>query len=171
MNCYFNSSKTEDLFFEITSNQSTDFSRYNYFYASYLADIGKVESANSIINEALKHYPRNLLLNQYRVDLKNNNVRAFDCKKKNMLLRRYCILQLTHYPRRTHSLSNFYLNLAKFLMKIFSYDTLAENFYKTNNYIKAKKIYNNLSQYGEAFNWYSSKQLKIYIKTEKKMML
>ena len=73
-----------------------------------------------------------------------------------------------------YSLSNFYLNLAKFLNEDFhSYDTLlAENFYKTNNYIKAKKIYNNLSQYGEAFNWYSSKQLaRIYIKIEKKMML
>ena len=173
LNCYFNSSKTEDLFFEITSNQSTDFSRYNYFYASYLADIGKVESASSIINEALKHYPRNLLLNQYRIDLKkNNNVRAFDCKKEEHVIAE--ILYITANAlssQNIYSLSNFYLNLAKFLNEDFhSYDTLlAENFYKTNNYIKAKKIYNNLSQYGEAFNWYSSKQLaRIYIKIEKK---
>ena len=63
-------------------------------------------------------------------------------------------------------LSNFYLNLAKYLNEDFhSYDTLlAENFYKVDNFKKAKKIYNNLSKKGEAFNWYSSKQLaRIYI--------
>ena len=38
-----------------------------------------------------------------------------------------------------------------------------------NNFKKAKKIYNNLSKKGEAFNWYSSKQLaKIYLKEENK---
>ena len=43
-------------------------------------------------------------------------------------------------------LSNFYLNLAKYLNEDFhSYDTLlAENFYKINEYTKAKKIYEKL---------------------------
>ena len=65
-----------------------------------------------------------------------------------------------------YSLSNFYLNLAKYLNKDFhSYNTLlAENFYKVNNFDKAKKIFNGISKEGEGFKWYSSKQLaKIYI--------
>ena len=46
---------------------------------------------------------------------------------------------------------------------------LAENFYKINNYTKAKKIYNNLSKRGKAFSWYSAKQLaKIFLEEEKK---
>ena len=70
-----------------------------------------------------------------------------------------------------YSLSNFYLNLAKYLNEDFhSYDTLmAENFYKISNFKKAKKIYNNLSKKGKAFHWYSSKQLaKIFIESENK---
>jgi tetratricopeptide (TPR) repeat protein len=70
-----------------------------------------------------------------------------------------------------YTLSNFYLNLAKFLNEKFhSYDTLlAENFYKIDNYTEAKKIYESLSKKGKAFRWYSSKQLaRIYIKEENK---
>ena len=70
-----------------------------------------------------------------------------------------------------YTLSNFYLNLAKYLNEDFiSYDTLlAENFYKVDNFEKAKKIYDNLSKYGEAFNWYSSKQIaRILILEENK---
>ena len=70
-----------------------------------------------------------------------------------------------------YPLSNFYLNLAKYLNEDFiSYDTLlAENFYKVDNFEKAKKIYDNLSKYGEAFNWYSSKQIaRILILEENK---
>ena len=34
LNCYFNSLDTNNLFNQLISNQKTDFSRYNYFYAS-----------------------------------------------------------------------------------------------------------------------------------------
>ena len=63
------------------------------------------------------------------------------------------------------------MNLAKFLNKDFhSFDTLlAENFYKVDNFEKAKKIYRNLLKRGEAFKWYSTKQLaRISIKEEER---
>ena len=173
LNCYFSSPKTNDLFFEIISNQNTDFSRYNYFYASHLASTGELKSASGIVNKALKLYPRNLLLNQYKIDLiENKNANAFDCKKEEHAIAE--ILYITANAlsaQNIYPLSNFYLNLAKYLNEDFhSYETLlAENFYKTNNYKKAKKIYDDLSKHGEAFNWYSSKQLaRIYIKTKNK---
>ena len=65
LNCYFDSPKTNSLFTEITSNQKTDFSRYNYFYAVHNASKGKIGKAKKIVKLALEHYPRNLLLNQY----------------------------------------------------------------------------------------------------------
>ena len=61
----FDSPKTNGLFNELTMNQKTDFSRYYYFYASYLASNGKINNASEIVNSALKLYPRNLLLNQF----------------------------------------------------------------------------------------------------------
>ena len=59
------------------------------------------------------------------------------------------------------------MNLAKYLNEDFiSYNTLlAENFYKINNFKTAKRIYKDLSKYGDAYNWYSSKQIaRILIK-------
>ncbi len=173
LNCYYNSSKINNLFEELISNEKTDFSRYNYFYASYLANSGKIDKAKDIINSALKLYPRNLLLNQYKLDLnREKNTSSFNCKnEKHIIAEILYIASNALSSQSMYSLSDFYLNLAKYLNKDFhSYDTLlAENFYKVNNFKDAKKIYDSLNKKGKAFKWYSSKQLaKIYIKEKKK---
>ena len=172
LHCYFDSPKTDDLFSKITSSQKTDFSRYNYFHASYIASTGNINNAKEITNYALKFYPRNLLLNQYQIDLNNNkNIFLFDCKKaKHVIAEILYIAANALSSQSIYSQSNFFLNLSKYLNEDFiSYNSLlAENFYKTNDFKKAKKIYFDLSKYGEAFNWYSSKQLaKIFIKDNK----
>ena len=163
LHCYFDSLSTEKHYTEILSNQDTDFSRYNYFFASYFVSIGKINKAKEIVANALELYPRNLLLNQYKIDLNaNKNIFKFDCKKEQHVVAEILYITANALSSQSiYSLSNFYLNLAKFLNEDFdSYDTLlAENFYKIENFKKAKKIYNELSKNGEAFHWYSSKQL------------
>ncbi len=173
LGCYFDHTNSDKFFSELIYDQNTDFSRYYYFYASYLALSGKIKEAKEIVDSALETYPRNLLLNQYKIDLnENRNVQAFNCKKEEHIISE--ILYITSNALSAQSiypLSNFYLNLAKYLNEDFhSYDTLlAENFYKTNNFDTAKKIYNNLSKKGEAFNWYSSKQIaRIFLKKDSK---
>ena len=168
LNCYFDSPNTNNLFEKLTLNENIDFSRYNYFYASFVANSGKLDEAKKIINSALKSHPRNLLLNQYKTDLnQGNNTPSFNCKNKEHVIAE--ILYITSNALSSQSiypLSDFYLNLAKYLNKDFhSYDTLsAENFYKNNNFENAKKIYSKLSKKGKSFQWYSSKQLaRIYI--------
>jgi predicted Zn-dependent protease len=159
------------LFDQLTKNNKTDFSRYSYFYASHVFSSEKIKAAKNIVQSALKQYPRNLLLNQYKIDLnKPKKINRFNCKKENHIVAE--ILYIASNALSSQSLypfSNFYLNLAKFLNEDFySYDTLlAENFYNINNFEKAKKIYKNLSKEGEAFKWYSTKQLaKILIQEE-----
>ena len=173
LSCYFESPNTEDLYNELVSNQKTDFSRYNYFYASYVASTNK-NRAKELINSALTLYPRNLLLNQYKIDLnENKNISLFNCKQKEHVVAEILYITANALSSQSiYSLSNFYLNLAKYLNKDFiSYDTLlAENYYKINNFKKAKKIYKNLIRYGEAFDWYSSKQLtRILLQEENKI--
>ena len=172
LNCYYNSSDTNELFSTLNSNQRTDFSRYNYFHASYAISIGKINEAKSIVQSALKLYPRNLLLNQYKIDLNElKNMDAFDCRKEKHVAAEILYITANALSSQSlYSLSNFYLNLAKFLNEDFhSFETLlAENFYKTNNFEDAKKIYKNLSKKGEAFKWYSTKQLaRIFIQEKK----
>ena len=173
LNCYFNSSNTNSLFEELVSNEKTDFSRYNYFYASFAASSKKVDKAKNIVNSALKFYPRNLLLNQYKLDLNQSNLASnFDCNNKTHVIAE--ILYITSNALSSQSiypLSNFYLNLTKYLNEEFhSYDTLlAENFYKIGNFEEAKKTYDNIGKKGKAFKWYASKQLaRIYIQEENK---
>ena len=173
LNCYFDSPNTENLYKELISNKKTDFSRYNYFYASFMGNSGKTNEAKQIVNSALKSYPRNLKLNQFKADLnENKNISIFNCKNEAHVSAE--ILYITANALSSQSiypLSNFYLNLAKFLNEDFhSYDTLlAENFYKIENFNEAKKIYNSLSKKGEAYSWYSAKQLaRIYLQEEEK---
>lgn len=173
LNCYFNSPNANSSFEELVSNEKTDFSRYNYFYASFAASSKKIDKAKNIVNSALKSYPRNLLLNQYKLDLNQGNFTSnFDCNNKGHVIAE--ILYITSNAlssQSIYSLSNFYLNLAKYLNKEFhSYDTLlAENFYKIDNFEEAKKIYENVGKKGKAFKWHASKQLaKIYIQDENK---
>ena len=169
LNCYFDNQNTDDLFIKITSNQEIDFSRYNYFHASYKASNEMLDNAKKIVNSALTLYPRNLLLNQYKIDLeKNKNISVFNCEEEGDVIAEILYIASNALSSQSiYPLSNFYLNLAKYLNEDFlSYDTLlAENYFKVGNLNKAKKIYGNLSNKGEAFNWHSSKQLaKIYIK-------
>ena len=173
LNCYFDNQNTDNLFTKITSNQEIDFSRYNYFHASYKASNEMLDNAKKIVNSALTLYPRNLLLNQYKIDLeKNKNISVFNCSKEGDVVAEILYIASNALSSQSiYPLSNFYLNLAKYLNEDFlSYDTLlAENYFKIGNLNKAKKIYGNLSSKGEAFNWYSSKQLaKIYIQEDDK---
>ena len=173
LNCYYSSVNTAELFVKLNNNKKTDFSRYNYFHASYVASSGKNDEAKNIVQSTLKLYPRNLLLNQYKIDLiKKKNLDIFSCKKENHVVAEILYITANALSSQSiYTLSNFYLNLAKFLNKNFhSFDTLlAENFYKVDNFEKAKKIYTTLLKRGEAFKWYSTKQLaRIFIQEEEK---
>ena len=57
LNCYFDSGETLKLFNDLSLDEKTDFSRYNYFYAKYLERIGKKNKAKKVIENSLeKHH-------------------------------------------------------------------------------------------------------------------
>ena len=71
LNCFFKGKDTKITFEKLISNKQTDFSRYHYFYAKFLNSSGEREKAKKIISDALIKYPRNLLLNQCKIDLES----------------------------------------------------------------------------------------------------
>ncbi len=172
LHCFYKSKKTELFFENLSSNKKIDFSRYDYFYATYLSNAGKIEKAKEIINSSLKLYPRNLLLNQYKLDLNNSKYEnSFNCQNLSHVVAEILYITANALSSQSfYTFSNFYLNLSKYLNKNFhSFDTLlAENFYKTNNFRKAKEIYNKIGKKGKIFLWYAAKQnAKILLKEEK----
>tara|TARA_B100000941_G_scaffold268954_1_gene225919 strand:+ start:939 stop:2639 length:1701 start_codon:yes stop_codon:yes gene_type:complete len=173
LNCFFDSNNTDIMFDKLTSDPKTDFSRYNSFYAKYLESIEQHDKAKNIIRNTLKKYPRNLLLNQYKVDLNNSiNTFKFNCKKETDVTAELLYIAANALSSQSiYSLSNFYINLSKYLNKDFyGFDILlAENFYKIEDYSSSKKIYKKIINHGSAFKWYSNKQIsRILIKEENK---
>ena len=173
LHCYYKSKKTDLSFKQLTSNNKIDFSRYNYFYAQYLSSKGKINEAKKVVNSSLKLYPRNLLLNQYKFDLENgNNEINFNCEKQSHVIAEILYITANALSSQSvYTISNFYLNLAKYLNKNFySFDNLlAENFYKINNLKQSRKTYNNMGKNGIAYSWHAAKQnSRILIKEDKK---
>ena len=173
LHCYFNSKDTDFLFNKLISNEKTDFSRYNYFYARHLDNKGQKIEARKIIKKALKKYPRNLILNQYEVNLElQKNFSDFNCSNKVEIVAELLYIAANALSSQSYfQTSNFYLNFSKYLNKNFySFDTLlAENFYKIEDLESAKKTYQKLRKNGNAFEWYSNKQIsRILIKEKRK---
>ncbi len=173
LHCYFNSNKTDLLYNKLTSDKNIDFSRYNYFYSNYLVSVRQNIKAKKIIEKSLIKYPRNLLLNQYSFNLKNSKKNFnFDCKDKSHVTAEILYIAANALSAQSiYPLSNFYLNLSQFLNeKFLAYDTLmAENFYKIDDFLSAKKIYKKMIGYGNAYAWYANKQIaRILIYEDKK---
>ena len=172
LHCFYKSKKTDIVFKNLISNTEIDFSRYKYFYAKYLENLGKIKQAKQLINSSLETNPRNLLLNQYRIDLNNgHNQNNFDClNQSNVVAEILYITANALSSQSIYTLSNFYLNLAKYLnINFYSFDTLlAENFYKIENFKKAKKVYNEIAKKGQSFRWYAAKQNSRILNKENK---
>ena len=168
LNCYFDTSETEKKFQNLINDQTTDFSRYTYFYINYLLKKDSSQKAHSILNLKLQDAPRNLLLNQVNRDLKLKKKKylqkIFDCKNiSNVIAELFYITANALSTQNLYSFSNFYINLAKYLNpNFYSYNTLlAENFIMVEEYKKAEDIYLTLKKLGEYYAWYSSKQIAL----------
>ncbi len=173
LHCYFNDENADIFFNKLINDKKTDFSRYNYFYASFLYNLGRIQDAKNVLSSSTKLYPRNLLLNQYKIDLiiEKNFESSFDCKKQSNVVAEILYITANAFSSQSmYSLSNFYLNLSKYLNENFySFNTLlAENFYKIENFEKSKKIYDKMKKQGAAYQWYAAKQkVKILLKENK----
>ena len=69
LNCYYDTPNTNAAFKNLVNSETTDFSRYTFFYANYLIKKESFKKANSILTAKLDEVPRNLLLNQLYSDI------------------------------------------------------------------------------------------------------
>jgi tetratricopeptide (TPR) repeat protein len=172
--CYFDSNQTEEMFRSLTSSPDINYSRYFFFHINYLISKNKEEKAKKILESSLNLYPKNLILNQLKVnhEQKTTHSNQFDCKKiEHIIAEIFYIVSNGLSVQKNYVASNFYLNLAKYLNPNFtSFETLrAENFFNMNEYNASKKTYYKIQKFGSIYNWYASKQIAaILIEQEKK---
>ena len=163
-NCFINNSGTLSEFKKIINDEKVNFSRYNFFYSNFLVNNRQKQEGIKAIKNAYENFPGNLLISQFKKSLeegeKNNNV--FECKNaSNVLAEAFYIISSALSSQMQYKLSNFYLNLAKFLNPNFiSFNTLiAENFLALKKYKSAKEIYTKLEKGGSIYKWYSAKKI------------
>ena len=171
--CYLDTSNAEKEFQNIIKNEKSNFSRYHFFFANHLANKKKILQAKKVINVASETYPRNLLINQFKAILNTGekNKNQFNCKNIEQIIAEvFYVLANALSSTSNYHLSNFYINLSKYLNPQFlSYQSLlAENFLilKKNN--KAKNIYKRLAKTGSIYQWYSHKQIALILEEEGK---
>ena len=169
--CHFDSSLTDEVFKKLTKDSKINYSRYYFFYANYLISKGKEKKARKILDSSLNLSPTNLILKQLQANLikKQTSNNDFDCKKINHVIAEILYIIANGLSSQTNYIvSNFYLNLAKYLNPDFlSFETLyAENFESIGQYPEAKKIYKKIKKIGPTYSWYSSKQISSILKEQ-----
>ena len=174
LHCFYSSDKTDFHFKKLINDKKMNFSRYNYFYANFLINSGRVKDAEKIINSSLKLYPRNVLLKQFKIDLQNKKLlkkKDFDCKHTSDVVAEILYISANALSSQSfYSVSSFYLNLAKYLNpKFISFETLlAENFLELKTIKNLNRFITKLKKEGSAYYWYSTKQKAKILKQLKK---
>ena len=166
--CYFDNLDVDVKFEKTIKNEGDKFYRYNFFYANYLIEKNRKNEAVSILDSSANKYPRNLLINQLRENLKKNNKskNKFSCRNPEDILAEifYAFANALSVQKR-FELSNLYINFSKYLNSNFkSYDALlAENLLRLGKKTDSKKIFLKLFEIGSFYKWNSSKEIALII--------
>ena len=162
--CYLNDEKTDSFFLNLINNQKTDYTRYTYFYLSYLIENNRfIEAIN--ITKDINYINTTLLLSQGKYWIEEKNYQklndVFSCKNHNDILSEFLFLVSNLYSSQdNYEKSNFYLNLSNYLNPKFKYNLslVAENYYSNKEYKKSKKILKNFNKDEIFYYWYRVKK-------------
>ena len=159
-----NDPKTDNFFSNLITKNDADYTRYTYFYLSYLVSKNKIDKAEEITSK-INHINSTLLLSQGKSWIENKSFEKFEnvfsCRKHNHLISEFLFLIANLYSSQdNYEKSNFYLYLSDFLNPEFQYNLslLSENYYFNKDYKKASKVLKNFSKEDIFFYWYRIKK-------------
>jgi len=165
-NCFLKLDNTSNEFMKVINNDKLNFSRYHFFVSNYFYNNNQEKDAINLIRSASEKFPSNLLINQFKKILISGEVNKniFNCNNSTHIIAElFYILANVLSSQEDYKLSNFYINIAKFLNPKFkSYNALlAENFNNLDKHNQAKKIYKQMYENGSVYKWYSAKQIAL----------
>ncbi len=171
--CYLGDKKTDSYFLKLFNDPRNDYTRYVYFYLSYLIENKKSDEAIEIIN-GIDYINTTLLLSQGKSWIESNNeeklTKVFSCKDyKDIIGEFFFLISNLYSSQDDFTKSNFYLNLSYFLNPkfVFNLSLVAENQYFNEEFKKAKKTLKNFKKENAFYYWYRIKKEAQIIAKEK----
>ena len=162
--CYLDDPNTGRYFSKLINDPESDFTRYIYFYISYLVENGNINEAQ-VITDEIEFLNSTLLLSQGKSWIDNGNLQkfkeVFSCKNHNDLIAEFLFLISNLYSAQdNYEMSNFYLNLSNFLNPrfVFNLSLVAENHYFNKDYEKAKKVLKKFKKDDDFYYWFRLKK-------------
>ena len=162
--CYLNSQKSKALFLNVIDPGEGDYSRYLFFYISYLIQNNRYDDVRQV-TEDMDPINSGLLILQLKKWIEESNFTKinnyFSCQNEGDLLGEFFYLIANLYSSEDiFKKSNFYLQIADYLNPKFHFNhsLLAENYFLNENYNLAKKALSKINKSDEVYNWYKIKK-------------
>ncbi len=162
--CYLGDKKTDAFFSNLSNDLETDYSRYIFFYLSYLIENNRINDAKEITND-IDYINTTLLLSQGKNWIEKENekklIDVFSCKNSKDIISEFLFLISNLYSSQNDfEKSNFFLNLSYFLNPkfVFNLALVAENQYLNGEFKKAKKVLKNFKEEDNFYYWYRIKK-------------
>ena len=162
--CFLSDKATDTYFFNLINDDEADYTRYIYFYLSFLIENNRIEEAKKITND-LDYINTTLLLSQGKSWIQNGKsekfISVFSCKNSNDVISEFLFLISNLYSSQDNfEKSNFYLNLSNFLNPkfVFNLSLVVENHYFNGEYKKAKRVLKNFKKEDQFYFWYRVKK-------------
>ena len=162
--CYLGDVNTNKYFSKLVYDDESNYTRYIFFYLSYLIENNKTDDVKKII-DGLDYINTTLLLSQGKSWIENENstrlTDVFSCKNPNDIISEFLFLISNIYSSQDDfEKSNFYLNLSNFLNPkfVFNLSLVAENQYLNGEYKKAQKTLKNFKKEDKFYYWYRIKK-------------
>jgi len=163
-NCYLENKNTDTFFLKLINENEDDYSRYIFFYLSFLIENNREKEAKEITDE-IDYINSTLLLSQGKSWIDNGNskkiVDVFSCKNPSDIISEFLFLVSNLYSSQDNfEKSNFYLNLSNFLNPKFKFNLalVVENQYLNQEYVKAKKTLKNFKKEDDFYYWFRVKK-------------
>ena len=162
--CFLEDRNTDAYFLRLINDLEADYTRYIFFYLSYLIDSKKISDAQKIAND-IKYINTTLLLSQAKNWIENGSseklTKVFSCKNHNDVISEFLFLISNLYSSQDDfEKSNYYLNLSYFLNSKFKFNLslVAENQFLNGEYKKTKKTLQNFKKDDQFYYWYRVKK-------------
>ncbi len=169
MKCYLNDELTAKSFEKLFNSSNVDYSRYLFFYITYLIENNIDFNLEKITNN-IDDFSSALLILQAKIWLQNNQLErfseTFSCSNEEDILAEFFFLIANLYSTEGKlEKSNYYLSISEYLNEKFKYNLslMADNQFKNNKFEKTKKILNKFDKKDGIFYWYKIKKLSSII--------